>query len=158
VPDVGQTVESRLPGSTADYLRGRWQVERAITDFRSGQSGSFAGSARCAETPAGSAGALSYQEQGELNFGAHRGPASRGLLYLPRSDGAVDVRFADGRPFYRLDLRSGACSAEHPCGRDSYLVTIRVLSPGAYIERWRVRGPGKDYVMTTTMVRLGPPA
>lgn len=161
MPDVAETVESRLPGSTADYLRGRWQVERAITDFRSGQSGSFAGSARCAETPAGSetpAGALSYREQGELNFGGHRGPASRGLLYLARSDGAVDVRFADGRPFYRLDLRSGACSAEHPCGRDSYQVTIRVLSPGAYIERWRVRGPGKDYVMTTTMVRLGPPA
>jgi Family of unknown function (DUF6314) len=154
VPDVGETAESRLPGGTADYLRGRWQVERAITDFRSGQSGSFAGSARCAEPVAGPPGALSYQEQGELTFGRHRGPASRSLLYVARSDGAVDVRFGDGRPFYRLDLASGACSAEHPCGSDSYLVTIRVLSPGAYIERWRVRGPGKDYVMTTTMVRI----
>jgi hypothetical protein len=155
---VGETVESRLAGSTADFLRGRWQVERAITDFRSGQSGSFAGRARCAAAPAGSAGALSYHEQGELSFGSHRGPASRSLLYVPRSDGAVDVRFSGGRPFFRLDLRSGTCSAEHPCGSDSYLVTMRVLGPGAYIERWRVRGPGKDYVMTTTMVRLGPPA
>jgi hypothetical protein len=159
VPDVGVTVESWLPGDTLGFLRGHWQVDRAITDFRSGQPGSFAGLARCTAPPAGTPGAgtpgaLVYREQGELRFGSHRGPASRILLYLPGAGGAVDVRFADGRPFYRLDLRSGTWSARHPCRSDSYLVTVRALGPDAYFERWRASGPGKDYLMTTTMTRI----
>lgn len=159
MPDVGVTVESWLPGDTLEFLRGRWQVDRAITDFRSGQPGSFAGLARCAApaagTPgAGTPGALAYHEQGELRFGDHRGPASRSLLYLAGADGTVDVRFADGRPFYRLDLRSGTWSAQHPCGSDSYLLTVRALGPDAYFERWQASGPGKDYLMTTTMTRI----
>jgi hypothetical protein len=150
---VGVTAKSWLPGGTLEFLRGRWEVERAITDFAAGQSGSFSGLARCEEAT-GAVGALAYHEQGELRFGRHRGPASRGVLFQPGPAGTVDVRFADGRPFYRLDLRSGSWSAEHPCGRDSYQVTVRVLGPDAYAERWRVTGPGKDYVMTTTLTRI----
>jgi hypothetical protein len=154
VPDVGVTAKTWLLGGTLEFLRGRWEVERAITDFASGQSGSFSGLARCDQAAAAAAGALAYHEQGELRFGGHRGPASRSVLFRPGPDGTVDVRFADGRPFYELDLRSGSWSAEHPCGRDSYHVTVRVLGPDAYVERWRVSGPGKDYVMTTTMTRI----
>jgi Family of unknown function (DUF6314) len=150
----------QLAGSTLDFLRGRWRADRVLTDFRSGQTGSFAGVAAFTERPADPAGpagpVLAYLEQGELSFGKHHGPASRSLLYLPAEDGAATVLFADGRPFYRLDLRSGVCHAEHPCGPDSYLVTVRVLGPDAYAERWRASGPGKDYEMTTTLARIGP--
>jgi Family of unknown function (DUF6314) len=154
VPDVGVTANSWLPGGTLEFLRGHWQVERAITDFASGQSGSFAGLARCDRQAGGDAAALAYHEEGELRFGGHRGPASRSVLLEPGPDGTADVRFADGRPFYHLDLRSGSWSADHPCGPDSYHVTVRVLGPDAYSERWRASGPGKDYEMTTTMTRI----
>ena len=66
--------------------------------------------------------------------------------------------FADGRLFYQLDLASGSCRAVHPCRSDSYLVTVRVLSPDAYTEQWRASGPGKDFEMITTLARIGPPA
>jgi hypothetical protein len=151
--------------STVGYLRGRWRAERVITDFRSGTTGSFSGTAVFSPRPSGPAGTvaerpdvpglLAYHERGELTFGGHRGPASRSLLYLSAADGSAAVLFADGRPFFTLDLRTGTCAADHPCGRDSYEVTVRVLGPDAYTESWRVRGPGKDYEMTTTLTRAG---
>lgn len=98
---------------------------------------------------------LEYSEQGELQFGRHRRPAGRCLLYLAVTDGSVDVRFADGREFYRLDLRSGACRAEHPCRADRYLVTVTRLSQDSFTEAWRVSGPAKDYELTTTYSRAG---
>jgi Family of unknown function (DUF6314) len=152
---VGGTGDLWRPGGTLEFLLGRWQADRAIEDFRSGQRGSFAGIATFA---AAEPGGLTYREQGELQFGGHRGPASRSLLYLPAADGSAAVLFADGRPFFTLDLRTGACAAEHPCGRDSYQVTVRVLGPDAYTESWRVTGPGKDYEMTTRLTRIGPAA
>lgn len=155
-----------LPGgSTLEFLLGRWRASRVVTDFRSGQAGTFTGLAVFAghpEFPAGAAacrpgphGALRYHEQGELRFGGHQGPASRTLLYLPGPAGSARVLFADGRPFYRLDLRSGSCTAEHPCGDDSYLVTVRVLGQDGFTERWRATGPGKDYEMITSFARTG---
>lgn len=141
-------------GSTGDFLRGCWRAERVITDFRSGTTGSFSGTAAFTPRPAVPA-PLVYREEGELTFGGHRGPASRSLLYLPATDGSAKVLFADGRPFFTLNLRAGVCVAEHPCGGDSYQVTVRVLGPDAYTESWRVTGPGKDYLMTTTFTRVG---
>jgi hypothetical protein len=147
------------PGPTLDFLRGSWRVDRLLADFRSGQRGTFAGTAAFSpwidRGPA--EGELAYHEQGELRFGAHLGPASRSLLYRPVPDGSAEVLFADRRPFYRLDLRSGCWQAEHPCNRDLYAVTIRVLGPDCFTEHWRTSGPGKDYEITTTMTRTGGP-
>jgi hypothetical protein len=149
-------------GGTLEFLRGRWQAERELTDFRSGQRGTFSGLATFTPAAAGTAaaaapgpGALSFQEQGQLRFGGHSGPARRSLLYVAGPDGAAEVLFADGRPFYRLDLRSGSWQAGHPCRADHYLVTIRVLGPDSFTESWRTRGPEKDYVMTTNLTRIG---
>jgi hypothetical protein len=150
--------------STADFLRGGWRAERVITDFRSGTVGSFSGTAvfarRCGPADGAPSGAtvpglLVYHEDGELAFGGHRGPASRSLLLVPAADGSAAVLFADGRPFFTLDLQAGLCTADHPCGRDSYQVRVHVLGPDAYTEMWRVTGPGKDYEMTTTLTRIG---
>ena len=137
-------------------MAGRWRAERLITDYRSGITGVFIGTASFTRLgdPA-DPGALAYREDGELVYGRHRGPASRSLLYLPAANGAMAVQFADGRDFYALDLRSGTCQAEHPCGQDSYYVTVRLLGPDAYTEHWRVTGRGKDYLMTTTLTRIG---
>ena len=133
----------RVP-DTLGFLRGHWQIERELVDHRTGTRGRFTGSA--AILPAGDGGELaSYTERGELRFGAHTGPAQRILGLAPRPDGTAAVRFADGRPFYVLDLRTGRGQAEHPCRADRYLLTHVVHSADLIEERWWVTGPDKDY-------------
>jgi uncharacterized protein DUF6314 len=148
-----------LAGGTLEFLRGSWRAERELADYRSGDRGSFRGIAVfAAATEAGAddhCGLVSYREQGELRLGGHTGPASRSLLYQPGNEGSAEVLFADGRPFYVLDLRTGYWRAEHPCGADHYLVTVRVLGANCFTEQWRARGPWKDYEMTTTLARIG---
>jgi Family of unknown function (DUF6314) len=165
-------------GDALAFLRGTWRVERRLTDHAAGTTGSFTGIARWAAAAdvadvveaadatrsgprgdnsnrPGDAGGpeLTYRESGELRFGGHRGPASRSLIYRGRADGTADVRFADGRPFYHLDPRQGTWQARHDCGRDEYLLAGRRLDDTTIEERWRVRGPDKDYEITTTLVR-----
>ena len=139
-------------GWIIEFLRGDWDVERLITDRRSGQDGAFRGTAWF--RPTADSDVLEYTEDGELQFGSHHGPARRSLIYRGRADGAADVRFADGREFYRLDLRAGAWQADHPCRADSYHVTITRLSPDSFTEVWRVAGPDKDYELDTTYRRI----
>lgn len=143
-----------LTGTTQDFLRGSWRADRELADHRSGQPGSFLGLAIFTAEGA-DAGLLAYHERGELRFGQHHGPASRSLLYRPRPDGSAEVLFADGRPFYLLDLRTGYWQAEHPCGADHYLVTVHVLGADSLTEHWRAFGPEKDYSMTTRLTRIG---
>jgi hypothetical protein len=145
----------QLSGGTLEYLRGVWQADRVLIDHQSGQTGSFRGVASFVDHAGDNLGALIYREEGELRFGRHRGPAGRTLLYLPLPDGAAAVRFADERPFYRLDLRSGLWAAEHPCGQDRYFVTVRLLGPDSLSEHWQASGPGKEYEMTTSLARIG---
>jgi uncharacterized protein DUF6314 len=146
----------RPVAATARFLLGDWSIAREVRDHRAGRPGSFCGKASFVPEPGGRAGLqLDYRELGELRMGRHRGPASRSLRYRERPDGAADVRFPDGRPFYRRDLRAGCCQAEHRCGADLYLVSVRVLSGDSFTERWRVTGPAKDYEMTSTYLRTG---
>lgn len=137
---------------TLAFLRGRWRLERWLDDHRSGVRGTFTGEAEFAAT--GDPARLRYDERGDLRLGGHAGPATRSLLCLRLPDGAVDVRFADGREFYRLDLGPGSCQAEHLCGRDRYTLTFRVLSPDLLEERWRVLGAQKAYDSVTALHRL----
>ncbi|MGH3408666.1 MAG: DUF6314 family protein [Streptosporangiaceae bacterium] len=132
------------------FLLGAWHIDRHIDDRALSVSGSFAGTGHW--TPAGAE--LAYTERGELRFNGHRGPAGRSLIYRGRPDGTADVLFADGRPFYHLDPRPGIWLARHDCGRDVYELSARLLPrSGSFEERWRVRGPGKDYEIMTTLTR-----
>jgi hypothetical protein len=167
---------------TLAFAAGHWRIERVLADHRSGTQGRFTGSATLSVPapgelvpgepapsepalsepalseaddpgPTPSRPALRYLETGELRFGTHTGPATRTLCYQGRPDGTVDVRFADGHLFYRLDLRSGRCVAVHQCRADRYEITYLVLSENAMEERWQVQGPGKDYQATATLIR-----
>jgi Family of unknown function (DUF6314) len=157
VQDVSRDAPGLLAvGSTLGYLQGQWSLTRRITDNRLQQAGQFDGQATFLPVPAEADGArLEYRERGELSFGGHNGPAFRSLILLGTPDGAADVLFADGRAFYRLDLRSGYWQAEHPCRQDRYLVTVSVRSADRFTESWQVRGPDKDYDMAATLVRMG---
>lgn len=157
---------------TLAFAAGHWRIERVLADHRSGTQGRFTGSATLSEPvpsepvlsqpalgepdepgPAPPWPALCYLETGELRFGTHSGPATRTLRYQGRPDGTVDVRFADGQLFYRLDLRSGRCEAVHQCRADRYEITYLALSEDALEERWQVHGPAKDYHATATLIR-----
>ena len=157
---------------TLAFAAGHWRIERVLADHRSGTQGRFTGSATLSEPvpsepvlsqpalsepdepgPAPPWPALCYLETGELRFGTHSGPATRTLRYQGRPDGTVDVRFADGHLFYRLDLRSGRCEAVHQCRADRYEITYLALSEDAAEERWQVHGPAKDYHATATLIR-----
>lgn len=148
--------ELPLAGGTLGYLLGHWSLTRQITDHRARRTGVFAGHASFLPVNGWAHGVrLTYREEGELAFGEHRGPAWRELVLLGTRDGAADVQFADGREFYRLDLRSGYWQAQHPCSEDRYLVTVSVLSAGMFTESWQARGPDMDYDMTATFTRTG---
>ena len=147
---------------TLAFTAGHWRIDRVLADHRSGTQGRFTGSATLSAPAPGSAGEpgphdpgpeLCYLETGELRFGTHTGPATRTLRYQGRPDGTVDVRFADGHFFYRLDLRSGRCVAVHQCRADRYEITYLALSESAMEERWQVQGPDKDYQATATLIR-----
>lgn len=143
---------------TFAFLLGTWDLDRSIEDRRSGIRGSFSGKATLAEAEPNQGSVLGgrarYDERGELHFGTHRGPASRLLEYTRLNGAAVMLYFANGRPFVDLDLRRGAWRSIHYCGDDRYEIATIVRSCGVVQENWRVRGPGKDYGASTTLMRI----
>lgn len=167
------TGDRRYPGAgggavahrtAAEFLRGEWRVRRRVIDHRRGVEGEFVGRARFAgdrpdeehgDRPDAEHRELSYEEHGELRFGGHQGPATRSLLYVDRGAHLLDVKFADGRDFYRLDLSDGGWTAEHPCREDAYTVAGRITGPDSFTEHWHATGPDKDYELITAYARVG---
>lgn len=140
---------------TLTFLLGAWRLDRSIEDHRSGTRGTFSGHATLMQPDARADPRASYEERGQLRFGAHAGEARRCLDYRGQEGGVVLVHFCDGRPFVELDLRQGSCRRVHPCGTDRYEITTVVRSETTVEERWRVRGPEKDYAAVTAWTRLG---
>ncbi|KUL34348.1 hypothetical protein ADL22_30275 [Streptomyces sp. NRRL F-4489] len=136
---------------TAAYLTGRWHIERAVHDLRTGTEGSFRGTAEI--RPDGPGGTLVHLEEGELTWQGTVHPATRTLRIGPRPDGTAAVTFADGRPFHDLDLRTGRWTAHHPCAADRYEGTFTALNADRWHLRWRVTGPAKDQLLRSVYRR-----
>ncbi|NLU69320.1 DUF6314 family protein [Streptomyces sp. HNM0574] len=136
---------------TLGYLAGRWSVRRRLRDDASGGAGHFTGTAVFRQ-PAD--GRWLHEEDGVLEWNGVRNDARRTLRLDALPDGTAEVSFADGRPFHRLDLRTGTWHAHHPCGRDHYEGTFTVVSPAEWHLRWRVRGPAKDQLLSTVYRRV----
>ncbi|MGV9991422.1 DUF6314 family protein [Streptomyces sp. NPDC003374] len=135
------------------FLAGRWRVERSVRDLASGEAGSFTGSTAFTALDGGG---LLHRESGTFVWRGAARPAGRTLRFLPgAAPGTADVRFADGRPFHDLDLRSGRHLAGHPCAADLYRGEFTVLDADRWRTVWRVRGPAKDLVLTTDYTREG---
>jgi hypothetical protein len=90
-----------------------------------------------------------------MRWGEYSGPAMRRLEFERFPDGSALLRFSDGRPYVELDLRAGIWSAVHECGADRYEIETVARAAGVVVERWRVRGPAKDYSAVTTLTRVG---
>ena len=85
-------------------------------------------------------GALAYVEQGVLAGAGREETASRRLTYRFSTSHSATVYFADGRPFHRLDLRTGRDRVQHDCAPDAY-TGIFAVDDGDLVVRWRARGP-----------------
>ncbi len=145
-------------GDALTFLLGTWQLERVIEDHRSGEDGSFVGTATLERWPADEVEPVCrarYQEVGTLRLGAYSGAATRRLGCQRLADGCVRLRFEDGRPFVDLDLRHGRWHGIHRCGDDRYELTTVVRSLELVAASWQVRGPHKRYDARTTLVRAG---
>ncbi|MGH9103876.1 MAG: DUF6314 family protein [Acidimicrobiales bacterium] len=136
---------------TMGFLLGDWLVRRSVEDLRNGVTGSFSGRARVRS--AGECRAI-QDESGTLVTGGRRLASRRRTLYVGEREGAVAVRFEDGRPFHLLDLRTGGWRAEHRCGEDLYLGAFAVLSAQGWQVTWLVTGPRKHEVVSTELWRL----
>ncbi|MGW6472878.1 DUF6314 family protein [Streptomyces nigra] len=134
------------------HLAGRWRVDRSVRDLASGDEGAFTGTTVFGPLEGGG---LLHHEAGEFVWRGMPRPAERTLRFLPGgAPGTADVRFADGRPFHDLDLRTGRHIADHPCSADLYRGEFTVRDEDHWRTVWRVRGPAKDLVLTTDYARV----
>lgn len=143
----------RLGAATLlDHLRGTWSVERTLQDHASGLTGAFTGTATFADDDDG----LRHRELGSLTWaGATPTSATRELLW--RATGAapaVEVFFADGRFFHRLDLTDGRDTPAHFCVPDHYRGSFVLQDRDHWRYTWRVSGPSKDLTLETHLTRV----
>ncbi|MFJ9997396.1 DUF6314 family protein [Streptomyces werraensis] len=133
------------------YLAGTWRAERVVRDLASGDEGRFTGTV--VFEPLEDGDGLLQRESGDFTWRGVTRPAERTLRFLSGPDGTADVRFADGRFFHGLDLRSGRHIADHPCSADLYRGEFTVRDADHWRAVWRVRGPAKDLELVTEYAR-----
>ncbi|MEM1275066.1 MAG: DUF6314 family protein [Pseudomonadota bacterium] len=128
--------------ATPSFFAGRWQMVRIIENVSEGVIGEFWGEADF--TPDGEG--LRCHENGVLRFRGADYHAERGALWRFPGEGRVEVRYEDGRPFH--DFVDDDPQAVHQCGDDRYRVSY-AFDGDSWSSVWDVRGPSKDYRMTT---------
>jgi hypothetical protein len=137
--------------ATQRWFRGRWQMVRIIENVPEGVIGEFWG--EC--TFSSEADGLTCREQGVLRLNGQDYASGRVSLWRFSGQGRIEVLYEDGRPFH--DFAAARPQATHLCGEDRYRVSYDFAPGGAddaWISRWEVDGPAKDYVMTTRYRRL----
>jgi len=129
---------------------GEWTVSRSIEDHLQSQTGMFAGTAVFDDI---GQDRLYYRESGQIQFpDTPVMQAERGYLWW-FVWGRVVVMFEDGSPFHEFVPAGYAVGTDHPCGDDHYSVRYDFRDWPRWQARWRVTGPRKDYVSTTSYAR-----
>jgi hypothetical protein len=142
--------------ATEAWFRGRWQMVRIIENVSEGVIGEFWGECGFSPDDPGDHQGLVCRESGVLRFRGTDYHSGRVSLWRFPGGGRIEVLYQDGRPFH--DFPADKPEATHLCGEDHYRVSYD-FGPGdatdAWLSRWEVKGPAKDYVMTTRYRRLG---
>ena len=141
--------------ATQGWFRGHWQMMRIIENVPEGVIGEFWGECAFAPDGAHESGGLTCREQGVLRFRGADYHSGRVSLWRFPGQGRIEVRYEDGRPFH--DFTAEEPEATHLCGEDDYRVSYEFGPEGdtaTWLSRWDVKGPAKDYVMTTRYRRL----
>mgnify|MGYP006289319991 FL=1 len=132
------------------YLAGTWHVARVIADRRAGREYRMSGRARYTPTPDG----LHYAEQ--VRWTAPDGrPLDGHRCYRLVATGpwSAELRFADGRHFHTLDLRTGTAEVAHACPPDRYAGWYALDGPDAHRTGWTVTGPRKALTIVSAYTR-----
>lgn len=126
-----------------DFL-GRWRLSREIEDARGGLAGRLEGWAIFSPQGTG----LACEETGLLSYGdAPAMQATRRYIWRAEGD-RIAVYFDDGRPFHSF-VPGPRAEATHDCAPDRYEVAYDFTGWPRWEAVWTVRGPRKDYVMTS---------
>lgn len=129
-----------------DAFLGIWRLSRTIDDRRNGRVGRFEGTARLEPAAEG----LGYLEEGRLAFSDGAAfVASRRYLWWAGADGAIEIRFSDGRFFHRFHPEEPRPVAVHDCPPDEYSVAYDFTRWPNWQAEWRVTGPAKDYTLVS---------
>ncbi|GFE52338.1 hypothetical protein So717_40910 [Roseobacter cerasinus] len=131
------------PGRTLGDFIGRWRLTRQIR-HTGGAQAEFAGHAVWQPE----AQELIYHETGLLQMPGSQ-PMQAERKYLWRE--GLCVYFDDGRFFHQVPARGG--NAEHWCDPDTYSVRYDFADWPAFSTAWTVRGPRKDYEMSSQYER-----
>lgn len=134
--------------ATQSWFEGAWTIRREIVHV-GGPTNRFVGRAVFRTDGEG----LEQGEEGLLEVAGRLYPAERRYLWRFEADGRIRVLFDDGRAFH--SFRPGQPVADHLCGDDRYAVAYAFGDDG-WTSRWEVRGPRKDYVMTSSYRRVRP--
>ncbi|WGW03247.1 DUF6314 family protein [Tropicibacter oceani] len=124
---------------TLDDFIGNWDLARDIR-HADGGVGLFTGQANWRREGAGAV----YTETGTLDIpGQGRFAAERRYLWAPD----LSICFDDGRFFHQVPAAGGA--AAHWCDPDQYDVTYMFADWPRWSCTWQVKGPRKNYAMTS---------
>ena len=157
-----KAMRPRTAEAMYDYLRGRWQLTKAM-DYTpgGGASGSFVGKAtfeplRCADGGV----RLTYLEEGMATLGGSQSIAATKRLLWDLTTAPVKVHFdealardpesilASSRFFHAIDLaddpRVDPPPFVHLCDPDTYRGVFAFESDAAFAITWHVTGPKKD--------------
>ncbi len=122
---------------------GEWRVTRDIA-HADGAAAKFEGRARFVQDGAKAV----YSETGTLRLATGESiKAERRYLWAEDQIGTLQVFFEDGRHFHEISAEETV--AEHWCGPDTYHVTYDFGDWPSWSSVWRVKGPRKDYCMTS---------
>ncbi|WP_205967686.1 DUF6314 family protein [Paraglaciecola sp. 20A4] len=134
------------PSCLKDFV-GVWQLNRQILQS-SGEAFLFNGAANFAWSDS----QLLYQESGIVTAPDKKVlQAERAYVWQQQAGGKIDVLFDDHRYFH--SFTAAKPYAEHLCGDDHYVVKYDFDYWPCWESTWQVKGPRKDYKMTSLYQR-----
>ncbi|WP_424928254.1 DUF6314 family protein [Amaricoccus tamworthensis] len=130
---------------------GVWEIERTITNHLDGSLSRFSGTADFGTGP----DLGRYREEGRLELdGGTVLVATRSYRWTDATN-RIDIFFDHGGYFHGFGHAEVTPLAEHLCGDDLYRVGYDFQAWPVWTATWRVEGPAKDYLMTSTYRRTG---
>lgn len=129
-------------------LEGHWSLSRRI-QHSEGRVDRMTGTADFQR----SGTQLIQDETGTLEVNKQHLEAKQRYIWTAVED-RFEVLFADHRPFHAVPMGVAKPVDEHFCAPDTYNVRYDFSAWPKWTSIWTVRGPRKDYIMTSTYAKM----